>query len=94
MIVMAHYNLGDWEFGLKAVRDTPNIYPSTGGSGLAAGYIEAGVREVGTERIIFGSDNSICGGMAKICNVDISGRGMLGATVHLGIADMLDWHAM
>ena len=46
MIVMAHYNLGDWEFGLKAVRDTPNIYPSTGGSGLAAGYIEAGVREL------------------------------------------------
>ncbi|MHC4400279.1 MAG: amidohydrolase family protein [Planctomycetota bacterium] len=72
VIVMAHYNLGDWEFGLKAVRDTPNIYPSTGGSGLAAGYVEAGVREVGAERIIFGTDNSICGGMAKIYNAEIT----------------------
>ena len=72
MIVMAHYNLGDWEYGLKAVRDTPNIYPSTGGSGLAAGYVEAGVREVGAERIIFGTDNSICGGMAKIYNAKIT----------------------
>ena len=72
VIVMAHYNLGDWEFGLKAVRDTPNIYPSTGGSGLAAGYVEAGVREVGADRIIFGTDNSICGGMAKIYNAEIT----------------------
>jgi predicted TIM-barrel fold metal-dependent hydrolase len=28
---------------------------------------------------------------AKNWYVDISGRGMLGATVHLGIADVLDW---
>jgi hypothetical protein len=72
MIMMAHYNLGDWEFGLKAVKDTPNIYLSTGGSALDAGYIEAGVREVGAERIIFGTDNSICGGMAKILNAEIT----------------------
>ena len=72
MIVMAHYNLGDWEFGLKAVKDTPNIYPNTGGSALDSGYIEAGVREVGAERIIFGTDNSICGTMAKIHNAEIT----------------------
>jgi hypothetical protein len=51
---MAHYNLGDWKSGLKAVRDTPNVYPSTGGSGLAAGYVEADVREGSAERLIFG----------------------------------------
>ena len=72
--VMAHYNLGDWEFGLKAVKDTPNIYPCTSGSGLDAGYIEAGIREVGAERIIFGTDNCICGGMAKIYNAEITDR--------------------
>jgi len=85
VIVMAHYNLGDWEFGLKAVRDTPNIYPSTGGSGLAAGYVEAGVREVGAERIIFGTDNSICGGMAKIYNAEITDeerRMIFGGNLH------------
>lgn len=74
MIMMAHYNLGDWEYGLKAVKDSPNIYASTGGSGLAAGYIEAGVRELGAERILFGTDNSICGGMAKIQNAQITDR--------------------
>ena len=72
MLVMAHYNLGDWEYGLKAVQDTPNIYPCTSGSGLAAGYVEAGVRQLGADRIIFGTDNSICGGMAKIYNAEIT----------------------
>jgi predicted TIM-barrel fold metal-dependent hydrolase len=74
MIVMSHYNLGDWEFGLKAVKNTPNIYPCTSGSGLDAGYVEAGVREVGAERIIFGTDNCICGGMAKIRNAEITDK--------------------
>ena len=29
---------------------------------------------VGAERIIFGTDNSICGGMAKILNAEITGE--------------------
>lgn len=72
MIVMSHYNLGDWEYGLKAVRDTPNIYPSTSGTGADNGYIEAGVREVGAERIIFGTDNVIFSGMAKVLDAEIT----------------------
>ena len=84
-IVMSHYNLGDWEFGLKAVKDTPNIYPCTSGSALAAGYVEAGVCEVGAERIIFGTDNSICGAMAKIHNAELTEeqrRMILGTNLH------------
>lgn len=71
-IIMSHYNLGDWEYGLKAVRDVPSIYPCTSGSGIASGYVEAGVREVGTERVIFGTDNGICGAMAKIHNAELT----------------------
>lgn len=84
-IVMSHYNLGDWEFGLKAVRDTPNIYPCTSGSGIPSGYVEAGVREVGAERIVFGTDNCICGAMAKIHNAELTDeqRQMIfGANLH------------
>ena len=72
MIVMSHYNLGDWEYGLKAVRDTPNIYPCTSGSAVDNGYIEAGVREVGAERIIFGTDNAVFSGVAKALDADIT----------------------
>lgn len=55
-LIMSHYNLGDWEYGLKAVRDTPNIHPSVSGSGVDSDSVEMGVRECGAERIIFGTD--------------------------------------
>ena len=74
MIIMSHYNLGDWEFGLKAVRDTPSIYPSTSGSGLDSGSIEMGVRECGAERIIFGTDSSLWTGLGKVYGADIGER--------------------
>ena len=71
MIVMSHYNLGDWEYGLKAVKNVPNIYPCTSGSGVDAGSIEMGVNEVGPERIVFGTDNLIYAGLGKIHGAEI-----------------------
>lgn len=72
MIIMSHYNLGDWEFGLKAVKSTPNVYPCTSGTGVDADSIEMGVTEVGAERIIFGTDNAIHAGLGKIYGAHIS----------------------
>jgi len=71
-IIMSHYNLGDWEYGIKAVRDVPNVYPCTSGTGVDAGSIEMGVREVGPERVIFGTDNALHAGLGKIHGADIS----------------------
>lgn len=71
MLVMAHYNLGDWEYGLKAVKDAPNIYPCTSGTGVDSGSIEMGVREVGADRVIFGTDNAICGCLGKVYGAKI-----------------------
>lgn len=73
-IMMAHYNLGDWEFGVKAIKRVPNIYAQTGGSGIDSDQIEFGIRELGVERIIFGTDNSVQAGMGKILGARITSR--------------------
>jgi predicted TIM-barrel fold metal-dependent hydrolase len=52
--VSAHAG-GDWERGLRAVADCPNILVETSGFDPTAGFIEMAVREVGAERIVFGS---------------------------------------
>jgi predicted TIM-barrel fold metal-dependent hydrolase len=46
---------GDWEQGLRAVRDTPNVWIETSGFDATAGFLEMALREVGEDRIVFGS---------------------------------------
>lgn len=46
---------GEWERGIRAVRSSPNILVETSGFDPSAGFIEMAVRELGAERIIFGS---------------------------------------
>lgn len=46
---------GEWEQGLRAVRNAPNILVETSGFDATAGFIEMAVRELGANRIIFGS---------------------------------------
>lgn len=46
---------GEWEQGIRAIRDSPNILIETSGFDATAGFIEMAVRELGAERIVFGS---------------------------------------
>ena len=46
---------GEWEKGIRAVRDSPNILVETSGFDSTAGFIEMAVAELGSERIVFGS---------------------------------------
>jgi predicted TIM-barrel fold metal-dependent hydrolase len=46
---------GEWERGIHAIRDSPNVYAETSGFDATAGFIEMAVRELGAERIVFGS---------------------------------------
>ncbi len=46
---------GEWEQGIRAVRDSPNVLIETSGFEATAGFIEMAVRELGAERIVFGS---------------------------------------
>jgi uncharacterized protein len=71
--ILAHLG-GDWEYGCKVARDCPNIYVDTSGSVAEMDEIEKMVESVGTERVLFGTDNSdlsFCRG--KILGADLTG---------------------
>jgi predicted TIM-barrel fold metal-dependent hydrolase len=46
---------GEWERGIRAVQDSPNILVETSGFDATAGFIDMAVRELGANRIVFGS---------------------------------------
>ena len=46
---------GEWERGIRAVRDQANVLLETSGFDATSGFIEMAVRDVGAERIVFGS---------------------------------------
>lgn len=46
---------GEWEKGIRAVRNSPNILIETSGFDATAGFIELAVSELGAARIVFGS---------------------------------------
>jgi len=52
--VCAHAG-GEWEQGIRAVRDRPNVLVETSGFDPTAGFLEMAVRELGAKRIVFGS---------------------------------------
>ncbi|MFA6546911.1 MAG: amidohydrolase family protein [Limisphaerales bacterium] len=47
---------GDWERGIRGIRAHKNLYADLAGSDPVAGYTEMAVRELGAERVIYGSD--------------------------------------
>lgn len=66
---------GDWERGLRAVRDCPNVLVETSGFNPTAGFIEMAVRELGAERVVFGGHfmtRSVGTEMGKIIGANIT----------------------
>jgi predicted TIM-barrel fold metal-dependent hydrolase len=60
---------GDWEQGIRAVRAQPNVSVDLGGGDPVAGITEMAVRELGAERVLFGSDapgRSFASQLAKV----------------------------
>ena len=60
---------GDWEIGYRAMRDCPNIFPDLCGFDPTAGATEMAVRELGAERLLYGSDaggRSFASQLAKV----------------------------
>ncbi len=71
--VCAHAG-GEWEKGIRAVRDQPNVLAETSGFDATAGFLEMAVRELGPERIIFGShlpSRSLGTELAKVTAAEI-----------------------
>jgi len=66
---------GDWEIGLRAIRPHKNVYADLGGGDPTAGFTEMAVRELGAERVLYGSDvggRSFGSQLAKVFGADIS----------------------
>jgi predicted TIM-barrel fold metal-dependent hydrolase len=65
---------GNWELGIRAIRDTKNVYAEIAGSDPTSGFTEMAVRELGAERVIYGSDvggRSFASQMAKVIGAEI-----------------------
>lgn len=65
---------GDWERGIRAIRHLKNVFADLAGSDPVAGFTEMAVRELGAERVIYGSDaggRSFASQLAKVHGANI-----------------------
>jgi len=66
-IIQAHVaGGGDWQFGLRAAADIPNIWIDLSGSGCDNGLIEFALSTVGEDRLLFGTDLTLDTGIARL----------------------------
>ena len=66
---------GDWPLGIRAVRATPNVSVGIGGGEPGSGLVDMAVRELGADRVIYGSDaggRSFSTQLAKVYGAQIS----------------------
>ena len=66
---------GDWERGIRIIRSTKNICAGIAGFDPTSGVVEMAVRELGAERVIYGSDvggRSFASQLAKVIGAEIS----------------------
>ncbi len=64
----------DWERGIRMIRAAKNVCSEVSGSDPTAGFVEMAVRELGPERVIFGSDaggRSFASQLAKVHSADL-----------------------
>jgi predicted TIM-barrel fold metal-dependent hydrolase len=65
---------GDWSLGLRAIRSTTNVLAETAGSNPTTGFVEMAVRELGAERVVYGSDvpgRGFASQLAKVLGADV-----------------------
>src|SRR5205823_6122015 len=65
---------GDWQLGVRAIRDSA-LYADTGGSDPTTGFVEFAVKELGADRVLYGSDacgRGFASQLAKVQGADIT----------------------
>lgn len=67
--IMAHAG-GNWEYGIKAVRNCPNIMIDISGGQPTTGSVDFAVEKLGAERVAFGSDIPCRSFASQIAKVD------------------------
>ena len=66
---------GDWERGIRIIRTAKNVSAEIAGFDPTSGAVEMAVRELGAERVIYGSDvggRSFGSQLAKVIGADIA----------------------
>jgi uncharacterized protein len=66
---------GNWELGIRTIRDVKNICADIAGSDPTSGFVEMAVRELGAERVIYGSDvggRTFASQLGKVLGAEIS----------------------
>ncbi len=72
--ILAHIGGGgDYMHTFPAVVDCPNIFPDLSGSGVDRGMLDAAVGALGASRLLWGSDLTMCTGLAKLRALDVIG---------------------
>lgn len=73
MIILGHIGGGgDWEWAIKDVKSVESVFVDISGSGTELGMIEMAVKELGAERVVFGTDNQLDVGVSKVQAAAIS----------------------
>lgn len=71
---IAGHSGNDWERGIRAIRAAKNILADVSGCDPCAGMVEMAVRELGAERVVFGSDaagRSFASQLGKVYGADV-----------------------
>jgi predicted TIM-barrel fold metal-dependent hydrolase len=66
---------GDWELGIRSIRKHRNVSIELGGFDPTAGVVEMAMRELGPDRILYGSDvagRSFASQLGKVLGAEIS----------------------
>jgi len=76
-ILVCGHTGGLWELGIRAVRAHPNIYVDLAGSDPTRGMVEMAVRELGAQRVLYGSDapgRSFASQLGKVLAAEITAQ--------------------
>jgi predicted TIM-barrel fold metal-dependent hydrolase len=71
---IAAHTGGDWDRGIRAIRCATNVTAEICGGDPTAGMVEMAVRELGAERVMYGSDfagRSFASQLAKVYGADV-----------------------
>lgn len=72
--ILAHIGGGgDYMDTFPAVREAPNVFPDLSGSGVDRGMLDSAVEALGAQRLLWGSDLTMCTGLAKLRALDVIG---------------------
>ncbi len=63
---------GDWEWEVKALKGHENLYVDMSGSVQQMGMVEMAVEELGAEKLLFGTDGSVCASLGRIYGAEIT----------------------